>query len=171
MNNARTNQPAHLADWAFQGAARDLHCANRLEAQQQPESAANLRYQAGKQSGEQWQRRQFPCAQPHQQHPNHHHPLQNHAKHQARHRRTGTTDAAAQCDPGSHQPPQHDRCATQGRCQCMGQPPQQEQPCHQRYHQQLDCCGAQCQPPTSDDRIQHTKTCGGKGLKARKRFA
>ena len=46
MNNARTNQPAHLADWAFQGAARDLHCANRLEAQQ-PESAANLRYQAG----------------------------------------------------------------------------------------------------------------------------
>ena len=47
MNTARTNQPAHLADWAFQGAVRDLHYANRLEAQQQPESAANLRYQAG----------------------------------------------------------------------------------------------------------------------------
>ena len=47
MNTVRTNQPDNLADWALQGAARDLHYANRLEAQQQPESAANLRYQAG----------------------------------------------------------------------------------------------------------------------------
>lgn len=47
MNAARTNQPRSLADWALQSAARDLHCANRLDAQQQPESAANMRYQAG----------------------------------------------------------------------------------------------------------------------------
>ena len=47
MNTVRTDQPDNLADWALQGAARDLHYANRLDAQQQPESAANLRYQAG----------------------------------------------------------------------------------------------------------------------------
>ena len=47
MSTVCTNQPDNLADWALQGAARDLHCANRLDAQQQPESAANLRYQAG----------------------------------------------------------------------------------------------------------------------------
>lgn len=47
MNTVRTNQPDNLADWALQGPARDLHYANLLEAQQQPESAANLRYQAG----------------------------------------------------------------------------------------------------------------------------
>ena len=47
MNTVRTDQPDNLADWALQSAARDLHCANRHDAQQQPESAANMRYQAG----------------------------------------------------------------------------------------------------------------------------